>query len=415
MGQIVVTGTGLISSAGIGAGPVLDAMDSGVHFFNRPQEGKRSLHPSFPWPEASLENPDVPWPAGSPWPDLKKYANASAHQAVAVARLAIDVSGMADEKSGIRCGTIVASGNRTDELGPLLARLGARLEEDPRPLAKLLYDEIPDYSYLRGIPCQIGQFVCLAAGYRGSNVAAHGEASASGLGAVALAVRILQSGELDRVLVVGVGNPVPPSMLVAFDTHDPLGTAALPGRGPFDVGRAGTLLGHGAAALVFESEESARLRGATSIATVLGCETVNATTREIAIRQALEMTLEEVPRRPGFWWAHGSGSVPMDLVECRAAGPLVAVPTTSSKGTIGNVFESAGLIDIVLAVEALARGEVPPVGLLQQPDPQLGDVDFVVATSRPLKPGTNTALVTALDQRVEAAGAIMLAVDQSSH
>jgi 3-oxoacyl-[acyl-carrier-protein] synthase II len=412
MGQIVVTGTGLLSPAGIGAGAVLDAMASGIHFFNRPQEGKRSLHPSFPWPEASLENPGVPWPVGSPWPDIKKYANASAHQAVAVAQLAIDASGMADEKSGIRCGTIVASGNRTDELGPLLSRLGALFEQDPRPLAKLLYDEVPDYSYLRGIPCQIGQFVCLAAGYRGSNVAAHGEAGASGLGPVALAVRILQSGELDRVLVVGVGNPVPPSMLVAFDTHDPLGTEALPGRGPFDVGRAGTLLGHGAAALVFESEESARLRGATRMASVLACEAVNATTREIAIRQALEMTLEEASRSPGFWWAHGSGSNLMDLVECRAVAPLVAAPTTSSKGTIGNAFESAGLIDIVLAVEALGRRELPPVGLLQQPDPQLGDVDFVVTSARSLQPGINTALVTALDQRVEAAGAIMIAVDQ---
>lgn len=412
MGQIVLTGTGLISPAGTGAGAVLDAMTRGVHFFNRPQEGKRSLHPNFPWPEASLENPDVAWPVGSPWPDIKKYANASAHQAVAVARLAIDASGMADEESGIRCGTIIASGNRTDELGPLLARLGALLEHDPRPVAKLLYDEVPDYSYLRGIPCQIGQFVCLAAGYRGSNVAAHGEASASGLGAVALAVRILQSGELDRVLVVGVGTPVPPSMLVALDAHDPLGTEALPGRGPFDVGRAGTLLGNSAAALVLETEESARSRGTTRMATVLACEAVNATSRETAIRQALEMTLAEASRSPGFWWAHGSGSVPMDLVECRAAGPLVTVPATSSKGTIGNAFESAGLIDIVLAVEALARGDVPPIGLLQQPDPLLGEVDFVVGSSRSLQPGINTALVTALDQRVEAAGAIMIAVNQ---
>ena len=41
-------------------------------------------------PEASLQDPDIPWPQGSAWVDIKKYANASAHQAVAVARMAIE-------------------------------------------------------------------------------------------------------------------------------------------------------------------------------------------------------------------------------------------------------------------------------------------------------------------------------------
>jgi 3-oxoacyl-[acyl-carrier-protein] synthase II len=63
---------------------------------------------------------------------------------------------------------------------------------------------------------------------------------------------------------------------------------------------------------------------------------------------------------------------------------------------------------VVLAAEALRRGEIPPIGLLQNPDPALGSVDFVVKNSRALRPGTRTALITALDQRVEAAGAAMI-------
>jgi 3-oxoacyl-[acyl-carrier-protein] synthase II len=261
---------------------------------------------------------------------------------------------------------------------------------------------------LRGIPCQIGQFICLATGYRGSNVAAYGEAGASGLGPLAFAARLLHSGELDRVIVVAVGVPLPPMMLVSIDRHEPLGTDAFPGRGPFDTHRAGTLLGHAAVAIVIETDEAARARGAPRIAELLACVAINGTSRADALDLSTRMVLEEAGRSPQLWWAHGAGSVSMDQVECDAVRPLVHVPTTASKGTIGNAFEAAGLIDVVLAAEALRRGEIPPIGLLQNPDPALGSVDFVVKNSRALRPGTRTALITALDQRVEAAGAAMI-------
>ncbi|MGA8496111.1 MAG: beta-ketoacyl synthase N-terminal-like domain-containing protein [Xanthobacteraceae bacterium] len=408
MDKIVVTGTAILSSAGVGASSILDAMASGTHFFDRQREGKRSLHPKFPWPEASLQDPDIPWPQGSAWVDIKKYANASAHQAVAVARMAIEESGVPDAVSGLRCGSVMASGNRADELSPIFGKLAVLAQTDPRPLAKLLYDEVPDYSYLRGIPCQSGQFVCLAAGFRGSNVAVYGEAGVGGLGALAFAVRLLQSGELDRVIVVGVGIPIPPPILVAFDRHDPLGTEARPGRGPFDIARAGTLLGHGAVAIVIERDEVATARGAPRLASLLACETINASTREAALDFATRMVLAEAGRPPDLWWAHGAGSVLTDLTECQIVGPLVHAPTTASKGTIGNTFESSGLIDLALAVEALKRAEVPPVGLLENPDPALGGIDFVVKTSRRLQQGPKTALVTALDYRVAAAGAAVI-------
>jgi hypothetical protein len=71
MEHIVLTGVGMMSAAGTGARPVLDAMASGTHFFNVEYPGKRSLHPRFPWPEASLKEPNVPWPEGGAWPTSK--------------------------------------------------------------------------------------------------------------------------------------------------------------------------------------------------------------------------------------------------------------------------------------------------------------------------------------------------------
>jgi 3-oxoacyl-[acyl-carrier-protein] synthase II len=287
-----------------------------------------------------------------------------------------------------------------------MGKLGSMAQTDPRPLATLLYQEVPDYSYLRGIPCQSGQFVCLAAGFTGSNIAVYGEAAASGLGALAFAHRLIQSGELDRVIVPAVGLPLPPQMLLAYDRQDRLGETAGPGSGPFDRDRAGTLMGHGAVSIVIESQESAERRGAPIFAALTACESVNARTRREALSAAVDMVLDD--KKPDMWWAHGAGSVELDLAECQAVGERFRAPTTGSKGTIGNLFEAAALVDIVLAVEALRRKEVPPVGLLENPDPELGDIDFVVGSSRKLADGANTALITALDARVASAGAALV-------
>ncbi|MFM9441642.1 beta-ketoacyl synthase N-terminal-like domain-containing protein [Streptomyces acidiscabies] len=379
----VVTGTGVITAAGHGPAPVLDAMLDGKSLFT---------HPSWlPWPVADMRLPEIAWPDGDPWVNNQKYASAVAHAAVAAARLAVDaVGGPVGEHDGLRCGTVLAAGiSGGDELNEVIPKLAVLAETDPRPLTKLLYDEVPDYSYLRGIPSQVGQFVCMAAGFLGSNVAVYGESGAGGLGALSVAVRLLDSGELDRVLVVGVQPPMSTTVLAALDRAEPFGTGA----GPFDRRRDGTLIGEGAAAVMLERADTARRRGAHVIAEVAACETVCAGSRTDALRAAATAVLTGAPA-PDLWWAHGCGSVATDADECRTVAPLVpGVPVTASKGTVGNAFECAALIDLTLAAEALERGVVPPVGRLDELDPRLGAVDVVQGEPRRL-PGGRGALVT---------------------
>jgi len=388
MSGVVITATGVISAAGTGASCVLEAMAEGVTFFK--QGGT--------WPAATIDPAHAPWPDGKPWVDNRKYANVAALRAVAAARLALQGDQpRADADDGVRCGIVMAVGSSASEgLGEVMPRLAAMAESDPRPLAKLLYDEVPDYSYIRGIPSQIGQFVAIASSFRGSNVAVYGEGGAGGLGAMASATRLLESSELDRVLVVGVQPPLMPTLSVAFDREDPLGTEATPGRGPFDVERTGTLIGEGAVALMLERADVATARGVTPLAHVLGCETICATARGRALGEAVSQVMGQGADQPDCWWAHGTGSIAIDREECHAVGSRAVAPTTSSKGTIGNAFECAGLIDVALAVEALHQRRLPPVGLLRRPDPVLGDIDFVLGAPRAL-PAHGNALVTALN------------------
>ncbi|WP_327680664.1 beta-ketoacyl synthase N-terminal-like domain-containing protein [Kitasatospora sp. NBC_00458] len=409
MSDVIVTGTGVVSPAGLGTEPLWSAMAAGRSFFDPAGP--------LPWPVAAVDRGSVQWPPGKPWIDNRKYANLAAYWAVEAARLALrqagrdpdapDGPGWGDPERG---GTVMAVGSTGDELGDVMPRLAGMALDDPRPLATLLYEEVPDYSYIRGIPSQLGQFVCMTTGFRGSNVAAYGEVAAGGLGALALALRLLESGELDRVLVVGVAPPSSVSALASFDRDEPIGTEAAPGRGPFDEERAGPLLGQGAAAVLLERAAPADAPAPRALARLLACETVVAADRASATGLAVRAALRRAGGRPDLWWAHGSGSPAADREECSAVLPQVgAVPVTSSKGTLGLALECSALIDTALAVESLRRGQLPPVGLLRRPDPRLGGPDTVTGAARPV-PGLGTALVTGIDhgRGTASAGALVL-------
>ncbi|MFD4908461.1 beta-ketoacyl synthase N-terminal-like domain-containing protein [Kitasatospora purpeofusca] len=409
MSDVIVTGTGVISPAGPGTEPLWSAMAAGRSLFGPPGP--------LPWPVAAVDRSSVEWPPGRPWVDNRKYANLAAHWAVGAARLALrqagrdpdapDAPGWGDPERG---GTVMAVGSTGDELGDVIPRLAGMALDDPRPLATLLYEEVPDYSYIRGIPSQLGQFVCMTTGFRGSNVAAYGEVAAGGLGALALALRLLESGELDRVLVVGVAPPSSVTALHSFDRDEPLGTEAAPGRGPFDEERAGPLLGQGAAAVLLERAAPADAPAPRALARLLACETVVAADRASATGLAVRSALRRAGERPDHWWAHGSGSPAADREECSAVLPQIgAVPVTSSKGTLGLALECSALIDTALAVESLRRGQLPPVGLLRRPDPRLGGPDTVTGQARPV-PGPGTALITGIDhgRSSASAGALVL-------
>lgn len=408
MPEVLLTSVGLITAAGRGAVPVLAAMDAGKPLFDD-RAGRSRLR----WPTASMDPADIPWPEGGRWANMRKYANLSAHAAVAAALLAMDGAEPAAGAEALRSGVVMAVGcSGSDELGDVFGKIAVRARTDERPLPKLLYDEVPDYSYIRGIPSQIGQFVAIATGFRGSNVAVYGEGGAGGLGALALARRLLRSGELDRVITVGVAPPLAAAILTAYDREDPLGSEASPGRGPFDAERSGALVGQSAVAVVLESADAAGIFGTPDAPLELvSCQTLCAPERSDALFQATREAVREAAAAPGLWWSHASGSVTQDAEAVAAVAPQISAPATSSKGTIGASFECGALVDLVLAAESLRRASVPPVGLLERPDPAFADAgaDIVVGAPRSL-PRAASALVTALSHgtRAATAGAAVL-------
>jgi 3-oxoacyl-[acyl-carrier-protein] synthase II len=211
MGAIAITSTSVISAAGVGADRIVAAMVARECLIGRDDRGQVEKASRLPWPMAKIDPSDITWPKHEPWwVNNRKFANITAHWAVSSAYLALRNRTPLTPEEASRSAVIMTSGGGgEDELTVNFPRILASAKKDPRPIATLLYEEIPDYSYIMGIPSQIGQFVSKACGFDGANVAIFGECGVGGFGALSAGVRMLQSDEFDRVMVVAMDHSAP--------------------------------------------------------------------------------------------------------------------------------------------------------------------------------------------------------------
>lgn len=144
---------------------------------------------------------------------------------------------------------------------------------------------------------------------------------------------------------------------------------------PFDAKRKGILLGEGAGILIFESEESSRRRNAHIHCQVLGygssCEAYDLAHPQEngeGICLALENAIATagVPKEKiGYINAHGTGTVKNDSAEILGikkafkehAGKLLI---SSIKGSIGHTHGAAGAIEAISTVMSIVKGKIPP-------------------------------------------------------
>ncbi|HSJ22660.1 MAG TPA: beta-ketoacyl-[acyl-carrier-protein] synthase II [Nocardioidaceae bacterium] len=219
-------------------------------------------------------------------------------------------------------------------------------------------------------------------------------ACASGNEAIALGIDMIRLGRADVVVVGGTEAAVHPLPMAAFGNmmalskrnDDPAAASR-----PWDKGRDGFVLGEGAAALVLESEEHARARGAKVYAEAAGAG-ITADSHDIAqpdpvgrgATRAMEMALRESHMSPDevvHINAHATSTPQGDLAEATAiknalgaaAGNLVL---TSTKSMTGHLLGAAGALESVATVLALHHRIVPPTINLEDPE----DTGLDVAT-----------------------------------
>lgn len=217
-------------------------------------------------------------------------------------------------------------------------------------------------------------------------------ACSAGNAAIALAYDLIASGAVER-MIVGGADTFTRLIYCGFRRMGALSSGICR---PFDRERDGVSFGEGAGAVVLESLEGARARGARVRAEVAGYGASNDAHHVTApgphgegfvraIQQALATT-GIAPEQVGYVSAHGTGTAYNDRGESEALITAFGehakrVPISSIKSMIGHTNGAASVIEAVACTLALAHQAIPPTANLNEPDPGL-ELDYVPCVGR---------------------------------
>ena len=212
-------------------------------------------------------------------------------------------------------------------------------------------------------------------------------ACGSSLAAASLAVRELETGTADMVILGGVDTVQNPFTYLAFSK-----TQAFSPRGrcrPFDSSADGIVISEGVAALVLKRLADAERDGDRIYAVIKGVGSssdgrargLTAPVVEGQMR-ALERAYEKAgvsPATVGYVEAHGTGTALGDVVEIEALGQLFReagankreCAVGSVKSMIGHTKCAAGLAGLINASLALYHKVLPPTIGVEAPNPTL--------------------------------------------
>ncbi len=212
-------------------------------------------------------------------------------------------------------------------------------------------------------------------------------ACASGVDAITLAVLLLRSGRADVMLAVGGESmacaPVISSLsgagALSRNNGDPLHACR-----PFDADRDGFVIGEGGGALVLETEEHARARGAHIYGEILGVGNNNDAYHLTSPRphgeggaRCMSLALMDAglnPEQIGYLNAHGTATRLGDVCECDAVRSVFGeyaktLPVSSTKGATGHMMGAGGITEVIACVKGIEEGVLPPTLNLDHVDP----------------------------------------------
>ncbi len=291
-----------------------------------------------------------------------------------------------------RTGVYVGSGGGNFEnqydFFPLMDAAGDSLEAFGR--------ELPDYLnplwLLRTLPNNVLCHVGISYGLKGPNACITSHAT-SGMQAMAEASEALRYDEAERAVAVGHDAPVEPQKLYYYQQ---MGLLAKEAVRPFDTGRDGTLFGEGAGSLMLETEASAAQRGAAILGEILGTGNAGDALGLLPVRgdgdglaRAMQSALVQADLTAadvGMVVAHGNGTPQSDASEATAILRVFGddpPPVTGFKWAFGHLIAAAGIVETIVALEALRAGLVPGIPTLRELDPELRGLPVSVQATRP--------------------------------
>lgn len=224
-------------------------------------------------------------------------------------------------------------------------------------------------------------------------------ACASGSSTIQMALERLRRGEAEAALCVGTDATVHPEGLVRFSLLSALSTRndrPEAASRPFTKSRDGFVIAEGAGAVVVETYQHAKARGAEPLGVILGAgEKADCYHRTrskpdgSAIIGAMNKALADAGTSADeidHVNAHGTSTPENDKMEALALGQVLGsrastVPVTSNKSQIGHTLIAAGAVEAVISLMTIAEGVIPPTINYDDSDPEIG-LDIVANNAR---------------------------------
>jgi 3-oxoacyl-[acyl-carrier-protein] synthase II len=216
------------------------------------------------------------------------------------------------------------------------------------------------------------------------------------------ATETIRHGDADIMLSGGAHSMIHPFGVTGFNRLTALSTrndAPSKASRPFDLNRDGFVLGEGSGMMVLEELEHAKKRGAHIYAEIVGYGTTADAFRVTdshpdgrgaiaAIRNALKDS--GLPNEAiGYVNAHGTSTQVNDRSETIAIKAVFGasayqLPISSSKSMLGHLICAAGVVELIISVEAILNGILPPTINYETRDPDC-DLDYIPNAPREKK------------------------------
>jgi beta-ketoacyl-acyl-carrier-protein synthase II len=297
-------------------------------------------------------------------------------------------------------GLIIDDHNR-DDVGVIFGTAGGGygfLLQQNEIFLKSGYRRVSPFLISNMLPDAASGQVAITIGACGPNMAI-ASACSTGSGAIGESWETIRRGDAEAIIAGGTDNPLLPVLLAGFHALRALASDnEHPERAnkPFDARRDGFVVGQGAAALVLESLEHARARGAEIYAEVIGYASTNDAHDMVASLEsgrssgvAMTRAMRKAgidPSEVAYINAHGTGTMLNDRAETAAiklafGDHAKKLAISSTKSMHGHLMGGAGALEAIASIQAIRTGIIPPTLNYEVPDPDC-DLDYVPNVAR---------------------------------
>jgi 3-oxoacyl-[acyl-carrier-protein] synthase II len=360
--RVVITGTGSVSSMGIGTDRLWQAIKTGKCGISRIERMDVSDLPTKVGAEIKNFDPNM-FIEKKEMRRIDRYAQ----YAIAAAQMAVE-----DSKLNINCinreriGVIIGSG-----IGGL---------ETMESQHKVLIEKGPGRVSAFLVPMMIvnmaSALVAIKYGLKGFNECVV-SACASSANSIGDAFKVIQRGDADIMITGGAEAPITRLAFAGFCANKTMTTNDNPDTAcrPFDLERNGFIMGEGAGIIILEEYENALNRGADIIAEIKGYGCTNDAYHITAPAEGgeggarcMRLAIEDAgitPSQIGYINAHGTSTELNDKNETAAIKSVFGelsykVPISSTKSMTGHMLGAAGAIETIITALALKESFLPP-------------------------------------------------------